>query len=158
MAASGREELRQEWTEKSAQSGGGKRKRAASTLQNCRELPQIPAAQDWLRASGECQASSALMEVGQRKWEEWEVCQERVYPKPLWTPDAHSDLGPLSQTPPGLAHPGIGTGTDKLTIIIYLTALASKLTGRAAFVWLECTVTVCLRRVNECILIPTTQC
>ncbi|KAJ4937577.1 hypothetical protein JOQ06_002211, partial [Pogonophryne albipinna] len=45
----------------------------AVTLPNCRELPQIPAAQDWLRASGECQASSALMEVGQRKWEEWET-------------------------------------------------------------------------------------
>lgn len=51
---------------------------------------------------------------------------------------------PLSQTPPGLAHPGTGIGRAKLTIIVYLTALASKLTEWAAFVWLEYTVSVCL--------------
>lgn len=52
---------------------GAREKGAASTLQNCRELPQIPAAQDWLRPSGECQAFLALVEEGQGEWEEWEV-------------------------------------------------------------------------------------
>lgn len=42
------------------------------------------------------------------------------------------DLGHLRLDPPGLAHPG--TGTVKHTIIIYLTALGSKLTGWAEFV------------------------
>lgn len=63
------------WKQKGRiKSGGGTRKKgAASTLQNCRELPQIPAAQDWLGVSGECQPSVVLMEVGQRELEEWEV-------------------------------------------------------------------------------------
>ncbi|TNN68218.1 hypothetical protein EYF80_021540 [Liparis tanakae] len=46
---------------------GAREKGAASTLQSGRELPQTPAAHDWLRASGECQASLALVEVGQTK-------------------------------------------------------------------------------------------
>lgn len=68
-------------------SGGGKRKGAASTLQNCRELPQIPDAQHWLRDSGECQASLALMEVSQREWEEWEVnVKKEIAKNNVWDP------------------------------------------------------------------------
>lgn len=63
---------------------GARESGAASPLQSCGELPQIPAAQDWLRASGECQASLALVEVGQREWEEWEVCVRKNAKNNVW--------------------------------------------------------------------------
>lgn len=59
----------------------------------------------------------------------------------LGTSDAHGDLMP----PPDI----IGNGTIKLPIIIYLTALASKLTEWAAFVWLDLPVPAWLARLDQ---------
>ena len=77
-----------------------------------------------------------------------------IPPPALQTPDAHSDRLPLNQTQQAEPTMAIGSGTTKLTIIIYLTALASKLTGWAAFVWLQKKVSVCPWRVNKGKLVP----
>lgn len=59
------------------------------------------------------------------------VCTQCPSPSVLWTVDSHRVAGSLSQTHQAFAHHAAVTGTAKLNIIIYLTALTSKLTGWA---------------------------